>query len=408
MSVNKDRIQYLFERYRQRTCSHEELQELFDCIAQPENRQLLEELMDAEYEVLQPLAVSGETDWDYIFQQAVPEKEDMIISFKKTKRFQWLRIAAAAIIVLALGAAGYWFVNRLGDNKVAQKEQKAPRTAEDILPGSNKAVLTLANGSVISLDSAGSGLLTEQDEVQVIKNKDGEVKYKAVNGSATGTIAYNSLSTPKGGQYHLILPDGSKVWLNAASSLRYPVTFAANERRVELNGEAYFEIAKDAGKPFHVVTATQDVEVLGTHFNVNAYTDEPSTKTTLLEGKVKIRQGSMVNGQSKTGNEALLQPGQQAVLSGSHSPFTIDHSPDLDLAMAWKNGFTAFNKADIKSIMRQVTRWYNVDVVYEGAIPQRSFTGGISRNARLSELLRLLEVSKVHFRIEGNTLIVTP
>ncbi len=416
MSVNKDRIQYLFERYTQRTCSHEELQELFACIARPENRRLLEELMDAEYEVLQPLAVSGETDWDYIFQQAVPEKEDMSINFRKTKRFQWLRVAAAAIMVLALGAAGYWFVNRPGNNKVARNEQEAPRTAEDILPGGNKAVLTLANGSVISLDSAGSGLLTEQDDVQVIKNKDGEVKYRAANGSAAGTIAYNSLSTPKGGQYHLILPDGSKVWLNAASSLRFPVTFAANERRVELNGEAYFEIEKDAGKPFHVVTATQVVEVLGTHFNVNAYTDEAAVKTTLLEGSVKVRP-AMGNGQSakESGHSAVLKPGQQAVLSRTYSqltshdsPFTIDHSPDLDLVMAWKNGFTAFNKADIKSIMRQVSRWYNVDVVFEGAIPQRSFTGGISRNARLSELLRLLEVSKVHFRIEGNRLIVTP
>ncbi|HEY1202426.1 MAG TPA: FecR domain-containing protein, partial [Niastella sp.] len=203
-------------------------------------------------------------------------------------------------------------------------------------------------------------------------------------------------------------PDGSRVWLNAASSLRSPIAFIGNDRRVELTGEAYFEVAKDAHKPFHVITPTQDVEVLGTHFNVNAYENEPAVKTTLLEGSVKVNQLAIDNKQlaKKAERSVVLKPGEQAALSRAHSPLTIAHSPDMEEVMAWKNGFTIFNKADLKSIMRQVERWYNVDVVYEGDIPQRTFTGGIERSARLSELLRLLEVSKVKFRVEGNRLIV--
>jgi transmembrane sensor len=426
MSVNKDRIQYLLDQYLKKKCSHEELQELFACIAQPENRELLQELMDTEYETLQPLAADRETDWEHMFQQAVQVKDDNVLPLDNRKRFQWLRVAAAAIIVLALGTAGYWFINRQ-DNKITKKEQPVPRTAEDVLPGSNKAVLTLANGAVIVLDSARNGSLAQQGNADVIKQTDGQLIYRREDGKSGGQLTidhspadsyretYNTLATPRGGQYHLVLPDGTNVWLNAASSLRYPVTFAGNERSVELSGEAYFEVAKDARKPFHVITPAQDVEVLGTHFNVNAYNDETAVKTTLLEGSVKVvKRETVPQGGSKENSE-ILKPGEQAVLSRTHSPlttrhspFTIDHSPDLEQVMAWKNGFTSFSKADIKSIMRQVARWYNVEVVYEGDIPQRSFTGGISRSARLSELLRLLEVSKVHFRIEGNRLIVTP
>jgi transmembrane sensor len=414
MSVNTDRIQYLFGQYLQKSCSEEELQELFACIARPENRLVLEELMDAEYEKAETVAGAGETDWEQLFEQVVQPKEANLVYVNKVKRLRWMQVAAAAIVVLTIGVAGYWFINRNTRNEVVKNDQAVKPTAADILPGSNKAVLTLADGTVITLDSAANGQLAQQGNSQIIKTKNGGLVYEqtAQNSADPLTthhspLTYNMLVIPRGGQYQLTLPDGSKVWLNAASSIRYPVAFG-NERRVELTGEAYFEVAKDARKPFHVVTPTQDVEVLGTHFNVNAYANEPAVKTTLLEGKVKVRQRSKVNGQLKAESEALLSPGEQAVLSRAHSPFTIDHSPDLEQAMAWKNGFILFNKADIKSIMRQVERWYNVDVVYEGEIQQRTFTGGIERSARLSELLRLLEVSKVKFRIENKKLIVTP
>lgn len=408
MSVNTDRIRYLFGQYLQKSCSEEELQELFACIAQSQNRELLEELMDAEYQRVDPVAM--ETDWEHMFKQIVQPKEVNLVCVNNVKRLRWMQVAAAAIVVLAIGVAGYWFINRSTKNEVAKNNQPVKPTAADILPGSNKAVLTLADGSVITLDSAANGQLAQQGNSQIIKTKNGGLVYERTAQNSSGPftthnspLTYNMLVIPRGGQYQLTLPDGSKVWLNAASSIRYPVAFTGNERRVELTGEAYFEVAtlrlrSGQKMPFHVVTPTQDVEVLGTHFNVNAYANEPSAKTTLLEGSVKV----------KAENSVVLKPGEQAVMSGAHSQLTINNSPDLEQAMAWKNGFILFNKADIKSIMRQVERWYNVDVVYEGEIPQRTFTGGIERSARLSELLRLLEVSKVKFRIENKKLIVTP
>jgi transmembrane sensor len=417
MSVNTDRIRYLFNRYLQKTCTEEELLELFAFIAQPENRPLVEELMDEEYEVLAPAAEARETDWEHMFGQAVQPKEDNQVYVNNVKRLQWVRVAAAAIVVIAVGVAAYWFISRPGRHRVAQNDQPVKPAAADVLPGSNKAVLTLADGSVITLDSAKAGVLTEQGNVRVFKNKDGEVIYKSGEGKARA-ITYNLLSTPRGGQYQLVLPDGTKVWLNAASSIRYPVTFTGNERRVELTGEAYFEVKtlrlrSGQKMPFHVITATQDVEVLGTHFNVNAYANEPAVKTTLLEGKVKVNQLPIDNKQLANKKQGvILKPGEQAMgncqLPIANCRLVVDHSPDLEQIMAWKNGFTVFNKADIKSIMRQVERWYNVDVVYVGEIPKRTFTGGIERSARLSELLRLLEVSKVKFRIEDKKLIVTP
>jgi ferric-dicitrate binding protein FerR (iron transport regulator) len=222
--------------------------------------------------------------------------------------------------------------------------------------------------------------------------------------------------TPRGGQYQLILPDGSKVWLNAASSIRYPTAFTGNERKVEITGEVYFEIEKlrnVSGQkiPFKVVIAPSPlgesrgaIEVLGTHFNINAYDDEASSKVTLLEGMVKVMKEQ---GAKNANDKVILNPGEQAVLTVDHSPLSIEHSPDLEQVMSWKNGFTAFKSADIKSIMRQVARWYDVDVKFEGTISERTFTGGVSRSASLSELLRLLEVSKVHFKLNGKELIVT-
>jgi ferric-dicitrate binding protein FerR (iron transport regulator) len=257
-----------------------------------------------------------------------------------------------------------------------------------------KTVMECSDGRRISSGETGTAAITRYSLTQRVC--DGEEL-------AVGSVCAAMV------EMELILPDGSKVWLNAASSIRYPTAFTANERKVEITGEVYFEIeplAPKGGKgkvPFIVKINTPSgvsgqVEVLGTHFNVNAYSDEPAMATTLLEGKVKV--SSLVNGQS-----SILKPGEQAVLT-HNSQLTIHNNVDMDLAVAWKNGLTAFKSADIKSIMRQVARWYNVEVVYEGTTPQRTFTGGVSRDAKLSELLHLLEVSKVHFRIEGNKVIL--
>jgi transmembrane sensor len=194
------------------------------------------------------------------------------------------------------------------------------------------------------------------------------------------------------------LSDGTDVWLNAASSITFPTAFTGKERKVTVTGEVYFEVAKNKAKPFKVIANEAEIQVFGTHFNVNAYADEPATQTTLLEGSVKITRGS---------STAMLEPGQQATLNKS-GQMSIVEDADIEMVMAWKNGFTSFKSADIQSIMRQVSRWYNVDVYYEGNIPERKFTGDISRNANLSQLLRLLEVSKIHFTIEKNRLTVIP
>jgi ferric-dicitrate binding protein FerR (iron transport regulator) len=413
MSGSNDRIRYLFGQYTQKACTREELQELFTYIAQPENRAILEQMMDGEYAGLHAVPNTQEIDWEYMFQQATQTTAHTIYPLPGRNRFQWVRVAAAAVIVLALGLGGYWFINRLWGNKAVKNGQSVPMGKQDVQPGGNKAILTLSDGNTIVLDNAQNGLLAQQGNAKIIKQNDGALRYNREGGATSkpftidhSPLTYNMLATPRGGQYQLILPDGSKVWLNAASSIRYPTAFAGNSREVELDGEGYFEVAKDASKPFHVKTRAQDVEVLGTHFNVNAYSDEEAIKTTLLEGKVKV--SSMVNGEW-----SMLKPGQQAMVSpstggGRGEVLTIDDNIDLDQAVAWKNGLTAFKSADIKSIMRQVARWYNVEVVYEGNIPPRKFTGGIARSARLSELLHLLEVSKVHFRLDGNRLIVMP
>jgi transmembrane sensor len=411
MAVNSDRIQYLFTQYTNKTCTREELQELFACIAQPEYRVLLEQLMDKEYEALQPLAAASAIDWEHVYQQVTSADNTSEYSLPKRNRFLWIRMAAAALIVLTAGAVVYWWITSSSKKDPSKNIQVVQQSNQDIQPGGNRAVLTLANGQVIDLDSAQNGVLVEQGNMAVVKNQNGEVVYKVVDEERPAgqhTSAYNMLATPRGGQYQLTLPDGSRVWLNAASSIRYPVAFANDERRVEITGEVYFEIEpvrlrSGQKMPFRVMVLPGggEVEVLGTKFNVNAYSDEPVIKTTLLEGSVKV-----VNLQSTA---MRLRPGQQAIyFSTKRVDMHINEDADLELAMAWKNGFTLFKSADIKSIMRQVARWYDVEVVYEGTVPDRSFTGGISRSANLSELLRLLQVSKVHFRIEGKKLVVMP
>jgi ferric-dicitrate binding protein FerR (iron transport regulator) len=215
-------------------------------------------------------------------------------------------------------------------------------------------------------------------------------------------LAYNTIATPRGGQYQLVLADGSKVWLNASSGLRYPTAFTGKERRVELTGEGYFEVAKNASMPFHVQVNQMDVEVLGTHFNINAYDDESAVKTTLLEGSVKVVKRETANVKE---NPIVLQPGQQAEMK-PHSPLAINHSPNIEEVMAWKNGLFQFKAAGIETVLRQAARWYDVEFVYKGNIPEK-FSGQISRSANAEQLLKILELTgKVKFEINGKTIIV--
>ena len=317
-----------------------------------------------------------------------------------------VRYAAACILLLATGV-GLWLQYKPAPAPVAKMHTPAPN---NIAPGKDGAVLTLADGSKVVLDSLGNGVVATQNGATLVL-KNGQLVYDNGQAAAAG-MAYNTMSTPKGRQFKLLLPDGTGVWLNAASSLRYPVAFTGKERKVEIQGEAYFEVAKLTDPatgmrvPFKVqVNAKTEIEVLGTHFNINSYEEEGIVSTTLLEGSVKV----LNNGKS-----ALLQPGQQARVAGvkprtgANQQIEIIAHADVEKVMAWKNGVFNFQDASLAEVMRQLERWYDIEVVYEKGIPTLEFIGKMGRDLPLTDVLRGLEMSKVHFRIEGRRVIVLP
>ena len=305
--------------------------------------------------------------------------------------FRRTLVRAAAILVFA-SIGSYLLYNHYSRRPQPIVNNKVYKN--DIAPGGNKAILTLADGSKLVLNNSKNGALATQAGIQIVK-QDSMLSYKAT-AEINSQVSYNTITTPNGGQYQLVLADGTKVWLNAASSLRYPTSFTGKDRTVELTGEAYFEVAKNKNQPFNVKSATQTVQVLGTHFNVNAYTDEKAVKTTLLEGSVKV--------QSATRN-VMISPGQQAALA-NNGLFAINKDLDTDEIVAWKNGVFQFNEADIQTIMRQIARWYNIDVEFKGTIPANTYHGKISRNSNVSQVLKILELSGINFTIEGRKITV--
>jgi len=314
----------------------------------------------------------------------------------------YVRNLMRAAAVLVFISAGIYFIRSYTKNVQQVAGNKVYKN--DIAPGGNKATLTLASGAKIVLEDARNGALSKQGNT-VITKSGSQLAYNtainAVKGTAnaatTTTVDYNTITTPKGGQYNLVLADGTKVKLNAASSLKYPTAFAGKERNVELTGEAYFEVVKNKAMPFKVKTANQTVEVLGTHFNINAYADEAAIKTTLFEGSVKVSSGT---------NMMVIKPGQQAVADSENSLQLADNV-DTDEVLAWKNEMFQFNEADIKTIMRQIARWYDVDIEFKGKLPPDLYRGKISRNVNVSEVLKILQLSGVNFTIEGRKIIVT-
>lgn len=303
----------------------------------------------------------------------------------------WPRIAAAASIILALSAGGYFLLHKQTPN-----QQTAQNQAQDIAPGTNKAVLTLSNGKRILLDSAHNGKIATQGNAQIQKNGNGQLVYTLQeNQNSANADNINTIEIPRGGKHHLTLSDGTGVWLNSASSLKFPSVFKGKERKVELTGEAYFEVAHNGRMPFRVVSAGQTVEDIGTHFNINAYPDEPVLKTTLLEGSIKVS----VNGQS-----AVLKPGQQTDLNSNHRLQVIEDA-DLEEAVAWKDNVFRFNNEDLSSIMRKISRWYDVEVEYQdGSVKSLQFGAITTRFANASKVLKMLErTNEVHFKIvEGS------
>lgn len=313
----------------------------------------------------------------------------------KTYGKRWLYYGIAASVAFISFLFFYSNIKEEPAGVPANMIAKA-QTQKDIQPGTRKASLTMGDGSVISLDSAAVTQLKEGDGTTIDKQY-GKLVYNKAAGHSN-EVFYNILDIPRGAEYELVLPDGSKVWLNAASSLKFPTRFIEKERKVYLSGEAYFEIAKNAEQPFKVVTPeNMEVEVTGTHFNVMAYPDEEFIKTTLAEGRVNIRNGKSVTS---------LIPLQQAALKKYTQRVDVK-KVDIDKEIAWKNGMIQFNDDDLPSIMRQLSRWYDVEVSFHGSIPARRYRGSIPRRATLSEVMQILKLAGVSYRLNNRTMVIT-
>lgn len=307
-------------------------------------------------------------------------------------RFQWW---AAASVILFLAGFSYLFFN----HKIIKPTQVSTILRNDIkAPQSNKAMITLSGGQQVYLDSAGNGALAIQGNVKLVKLANGNIAYQHNSGEVSTKMEYNTLSNPRGSKViNMNLTDGSKVWLNAGSSLTYPVVFMGSERKISVTGEAYFEVAHDASSPFIITNGNMNVVVLGTNFNVNAYKDNgDDVKVTLLKGSVKVNNGNTTG---------LLKPGQQAVVT---KEIRVVNDVNLDLVMAWKNGYFQFDNASLQNVLKEVSRWYDVNVVYDGKNHPRQFLGEIQRDLNLSEMLKILERNKVHFNLQGKELRVMP
>lgn len=308
------------------------------------------------------------------------------------RKWRWV---AAASITLAMGLSGWYFFLNKNDQQQRIVQNNVPLDIKP--PETNRATITLTNGQTVYLDSAAVGSLAVQGTVKLIKLANGKIAYRTDSEGVIEKPVYNTLTNPKGSQVvDMTLADGSRVWLNAGSSVTFPVVFTGNERTVSITGEAYFQVASDKTKPFRVTKGNMHVEVLGTHFNVNAYDDEKDIRVTLLEGSVRM----------KLHEEArMLKPGEQARVSGT---LTIVKDVDVDAVMAWKDGRFKFSGVDMETIMRQAARWYDIDVEYRGKVVG-TLSGGVARNVNVSQLLHVLELTdKVRFEMEGKKVIVIP
>src|SRR5258708_9576846 len=416
-------LEILLDKYKQGTLTSAEKQQLSGIILSAEHQQELEALIDKGMADPNLPELGDPETRELIYQEIRLQMETTAIQPVMSRsgekpgpsviRRWWLGAAAAVFILF--GTAVYLLFFSKSQKQIAVTQTQQQRYKNDAAPGSNKAILTLGNGSTILLDSAQNGMIAQQGNSKVMKLAGGQLAYTPA-GSGNHEVLYNRVSTPRGGQYKLSLPDGSSIWLNAASSIRYPTVFSGKERKVEITGEAYFEVAKNAAKPFKVKIVRAgdspfrgqgggdggEEEVLGTHFNINAYDDEAVIKTTLLQGSVRVTMG---------GASRLLLPGEQVQVTPSNVPqgqIKLVKEADVDEAVAWMKGVFKFKQVTIGPLMRAIARWYNIDVTYEGKITNH-FIVTIPRNVTITNVFKILEqTGEVHFRIEGKKVTVTP
>jgi hypothetical protein len=396
-----NRLRELFEKYLANQINEEEYVELWKTLQVDGKRHsLIQELQILWENSAGSRAPLSSEEWNSKMQALINNTDDTEDNIPPAHRLwisktqKWLAAAAIALFL----AGGYYLIQiKPSISKTELVSMQVHKDNTDILPGGNKAVLTLSNGASIILDSAANGLITRQGDASVSKAGSGRLAYNQLNGSAS-PVVYNTLRTPRGGQYQLKLPDGSMVWLNAASSIRFPTAFTGDKREVEMTGEIYFEIAPNPDKPFSVTVDGMKVNVLGTHFNIMAYDDEPLVKTTLLEGSVRVTKGNAT---------ALLKAGQQAQIN-KEGKITLLERIDPTEAIAWKDQLFWFEDDDIYSVMRRVSRWYDANVTITGKIPQH-FTGSIPRDVKVSRVFEVLqETGSIHFQVNNKEIIVTP
>jgi transmembrane sensor len=403
----KEQLEVLYQRYQDNLCSEEEFLQLLELLSSEneETRQEVLSLFEATWNNL--IVFPGQFNVPQTMltafkdiQEDTGNNSDKVISINNSR--SWIKYIAAAAVFLLLAIGLWWFKSQ---DKQATTVAITP-TQQEIQPGREGAILTLADGRQIILDSTQGNIV--QDGGARIINKEGKLTYQ--NENTRSEVVYNLMTTPRGRTYSLVLSDGTKVWLNASSSIRYPTAFTGNQRNVEITGEAYFEVAHNASRPFIVSVPSSTermpsslgvnegsfkVEVLGTHFNINAYTNEGSIRTTLLEGKVKLNQGTKI---------AMLKPGQQGIMQASQ--LTIENDIDLEKITAWKENKFYFQDDNLETIMRQLERWYNINVVYDDKL-SKQYTGIISRKVPISKVLQLFErTAEVKFSIVGNTVHV--
>ncbi|HWV75605.1 MAG TPA: FecR domain-containing protein [Pseudosphingobacterium sp.] len=372
--MDKKEVDELLDKYIKGTCTTEEkilLESLYDKVLKKQSGG--------------PQRIDYEAIKVSIYEKLPKPKSRQI------RRF--LPYAAAAFVLLCISAIAIFYIGKNGEPSLRQPHA--------ITPGSNIVTLTLSNGKKIALDDSAREELAKQAGVRIIKSNNGQLIYSVYEKDEDeGPVGFNIAETPKGGQYQVRLSDGTIVWLNASSALRFPVKFVGNERIVELTGEAYFDVSHDTAKPFIVKTASEQVQVLGTQFNLNSYHDEPAVITTLVEGSIKVLS-------TRLGRTSLLKPGEQSLLSGNQ--FSVKEA-NVEQAVAWKNGYFRFYDEKIESIMRTLERWYNIEEVeYLGKPSDELFTGKISRFKSITQVLKMLEkTGGAHFKIEGRRVIVMP
>lgn len=401
--ADQDRILYLFEKYLQRKCNPSEVKELVHLLQSRSASGKLALDLERIWIRTKEEQKSYDVDWQNMYQHITSNRHLSISKNRKSKKRKIYAIAAVLTGLITISGILYISSHKYAEEKILPASLST-EMAHDVSPGGNKAILILSNGKKIILNRAANGNIAKQGNIQIIKLDSGELAYHASanNPASPAPIQYNTIETPVGGQFRVTLPDGTKVWLNAVSSIRFPTSFTTKERKVTVTGEVYFEVAENPSQPFIVNANNTQIKVLGTHFNVNAYSNEAETKTTLLEGSIKVVPVS------NDKNALVIAPGEQAKVNSDGKIFLVKEA-DTDEIMGWKNGLFVFHDDDLQTVMRRLSRWYNIRVEYKNNnIPSSHFTGAIRREVNLSEVFKMLELTGgAVFDIEDKKVIVS-